>query len=104
MEDWRVGLAGRSVFQCVLQNREPGISGMRTLHRLFKLHLVAEKNEVLRASSHRHSVGQGDLAGFVDEEEIEHVLPFRPGEKPCGARRNANRIGSSRIARAFNVH
>src|ERR1700692_4770921 len=76
---------------------------MGTLHRLFKLHLGGEKNEVLRASSHRYGVGQGDLPGFVDEEEIERIFPLGPGEKPCGARCNARRVVSTRITRGFDV-
>ena len=52
---------------------------MGTLHRLFELHLVAEQHKVLRASRHRDSVGQRHLPGFIDEEEIERLLPTQAG-------------------------
>src|SRR5439155_9908244 len=35
-----VRFAARDVFECVLQSRQPGVTGMRTLDRLLELHLV----------------------------------------------------------------
>ena len=79
VEHRRIRSAGGGVLESVLQGGKPRVAGMRALDRLFELHLVAEKNEVLRASSHRDRVGQRHLPGFVDEKKIETRLPTPAG-------------------------
>jgi hypothetical protein len=49
---------------------------------LFELHLVTQEHKVSRASSHLDGIGQSNLSGFIDKQEIEHIFPFRPGEEP----------------------
>ena len=67
MEPRQIGSTGVRIFQRILERGQSGIPGMETLHRLFELHLVTEKHEVLCASRHRDGIGKGNLAGFIDE-------------------------------------
>jgi len=80
VEDGRIGQAGVRVLEDVLQGGKSGIARMGALHGLFELHLVAKENKVLRASSHRNSVGQRHLPGFIDEKKVEDAFPLGPGK------------------------
>ena len=82
MEHRRIRPAGVHILECILQRRQSRIAGMRTLHRLFELHLITEQDQIIRASRHRDGVGQGHLPGFVDEEKIERAFPLGPGKEP----------------------
>jgi hypothetical protein len=103
VKDRLVRLACPQILQGVLERRESGIAGMSALDWLFKLHLIAKKNDVLRASSHGNGIGQGHLTRFINEEEVEHALPFRQGEKPRGSAYDTIRVGSARVFIAFDV-
>jgi hypothetical protein len=76
---------------------------MGTLHGLFELHLVAEENEVPCAPGHRHSIGQRDLPGFIDEEEVERVFPLGPGKEPSCSAYDATTVRVVRLCGCFDV-
>ena len=58
---------------------------MRALDRLGELHLVADEDDGLGGGRHRDEVAERDLAGLVDEEQVERAAADRPGEEPGGA-------------------
>src|ERR1700683_4563063 len=76
---------------------------MSALDWLFKLHLIAEQNDILRASGHSNCIRKRYLACFVNKKKIENAYPLRQAEKPCRASDHAIRISGERVLVAFNV-
>src|ERR1039458_828372 len=76
---------------------------MSTLNRLFELHLIAEENEVLCASSHCNGIRQRHLASFINKEEIERPFPLRQGKQPCSPADDTVRISGACILVRLDV-
>jgi hypothetical protein len=70
---------------------------------LFELHLITQEHKVLGASSHRNSVGQGNLSGFIDEQEIKCTFPFRPGKEPGRSPYYATGVSLVRLTSVLDV-
>ena len=62
---------------------------MRSLNRLLKLHLISHQHQILRTPRNGNGICQRKLARFVNEQEIQLVIPFRSGKKPCGSANDA---------------
>ncbi len=57
---------------------------MVPLGDLGELHLVADEDEVAGGEAHRDGVGEGDLAGLVDDEVVEAAGQLLAAEEPGG--------------------
>ncbi len=102
VEDGGVVFAQCGVEEGVLQTGEAGETGMRALHRLLELHLIAKEYQVGCASSDRNRVRERHLSRFIDEEVVECVLPFRSREEPCGSTDNTLAEQATRGAACVN--
>jgi len=71
----------------VLEGRGVDAFGVRAALRLLELLRVAEEDDALRGLGHGEDVGEGSLAGFVHEEDVEGagVLVARPHPRRAGA-------------------
>ena len=76
---------------------------MGALDWLFKLHLIAEKNDILCAPGHGDCISERYLACFINEKKVENPFPLRQGKEPCRPTNHAVRISGARILVAFNV-
>ena len=67
----------------VVETRYPRLPGMRSLYRLRKLHLVADKYDVARAQRHCREVCQADLTRFIDKQIVERLVEcqWRKGQR-----------------------
>ena len=64
---------------------------MRALERLVELLRIAEQDEAVRRSCDRDHVGQRDLAGLVDEQDVDRVDHLRRRPQP---RRAGGEVGA----------
>jgi len=76
---------------------------MRTLHGLFKLHLVTQENQVFSAPGHGHGIGQRHLARLINEQKIENTLPLGPAKKPGRTAHNTTVVGGMGISGNFHM-
>ncbi len=77
---------------------------MRSLNRLFELHLIAKQNKTLRRPRHCDDVRQRYLSRLVNEKIVELALPIVPLKDPCGSGNYSLRKGCEGIAAARDVH
>ena len=64
------------------QRRSVGARRVRPLHRLVELLRIAEQHEILGGARDRDRVGEGDLAGFVDEQRVDRPGHLRRDPQP----------------------
>ena len=73
-EEAAVGRDRHVLAEEVLQHREPGVLGVRALRDLRQLVRVAEQHERAGARPRGEHVGEGELAGLVDEQHVDRPL------------------------------
>src|SRR5438128_1552857 len=69
---------------------------MGSLDGLLELARVAEKDDPLRRRRHGESAGERELAGFVDDENVDGVLVLLAGPEPRGTAQDVDGTGAER--------
>lgn len=69
----------------VLQRRGPCAGRMQSLRRLGQLLRVAEEHHGLGGACHCHGVGEGELAGFVDHQDVDGARHVGMRPQPGGS-------------------
>ncbi len=77
--------------------------GMGRLRGLGQLLGVAEQDERGGGGSHGEGVGQGELAGLVDDEHVDSIAEGLARPQPCGASDEARRARGERRRDALGV-
>ena len=78
-EDAEVRRDGGVAVEEVLEAGEAGLAGVAALGRLGELHLVADEDQVAGGLADGDGVGEGDLAGLVDEQVVERARQLVAG-------------------------
>src|SRR3989344_2411733 len=75
---------------------------MRTLNRLFQLHLITEQDDILRATRNRNGISKRNLSRFVDKKKVELVFPLGNCKEPRGSTNDTVSICAGSVFAALN--
>ena len=83
----------------VLERRRPGAVGVLALHRLRELLRITQQHQALRCVRDREHVGQRQLPGLVDDQDVDGLGESRAGEQPGRAGDDVDRCRRARPRR-----
>ena len=94
-EEAAVRRDGRVLAEEVRERGTIGAGRVRALRRLVQLLRIAQQDEAVGGARHGDDIGQGDLAGLVDEEHVDGIAHAGRGPQPRGTR---GEVGASVVA------
>ncbi len=83
-EESRVGRHGGATVEDMLKGRDPRSGRMGSLTGVGQLLRVAKKDEPPARAGHGKRIGEGKLAGLVDEESVDALGELRTRPEPDG--------------------